>query len=70
MSQIIKKIASRGSKSKIQLALGLTVAAIGWIAPKDSKSVYYCGYGKLGDCDLEVTGDYRCMATNWLADCS
>lgn len=70
MSKIIERIASQARKPKIQIGVGLAVAVLALVAPKESKSENYCKYGEKGDCDLDTAGDSRCIVTDFLADCS
>lgn len=70
MSKLLERIGSQANKPKFKLGMGLAVAALAMIAPKESKSVNYCNYGQKGDCDLDTNGDTRCIVTNFLGDCS
>ncbi len=69
MAKFLDNLSAQVQKPKIQLALGLSVAAAVFIAPKDSSSSQSveknnCKYGSTGDCDLSTDGNKYCIATS------
>lgn len=52
---------------KVQLALGLMVTTIGFLAPKEAQS--YCPPGSAGDCVIMTSGNTGCTRGYVNNDC-
>lgn len=68
--EIIQKIGAQARKPKVRVALSLAIAAVGLVAPKDSKSYSYCSHGSNGDCVTITDGNKHCATGDFWNDCT
>lgn len=62
-----EKIKTKISSPKVQLAMGLAVVSLGWLAPDNSSS--YCEDGTGGDCEITTDGNSTCIKGDAFNDC-